>query len=413
MDKILSYTEHIPAGYVTRARHLTETLQLSVAVPTTITEPYASITSVISSAAAYQSSVYNALSAASNLASSTSLFNEVVAAQATINYYEILREAVTETNAASRASLMTRAAEASEVMFKVVNEYPFYGGNFPSLGGNIALLVVFAVFLSMQVFSGIFFHQYWFLVCWTAGLILEVIGYAGRIWSSQNITNLSAYIMQSVCITVAPCFLMAGIYYIIAQITLIYGEEYSLMKPMRYSQIFIVCDIISIFTQGAGGGMASVQSLQDTGRYIMIGGLAFQVLTMLIFQFLWYHLLFNIYKAYKESGENVFNPEFDFVRRRKLHIPFIIGVSFVVLLIFIRSVYRLAEISEGWSSKATTDEIYFMILEGLMVSLASCVISVLSPGLAYGRGAHLQMTRRKKNEEEFDMDDSFRKRDEL
>lgn len=131
---------------MTRARHLTETLQLSVAVPTTITEPYASITSVISSAAAYQSSVYNALSAASNLASSTSLFNEVVAAQATINYYEILREAVTETNAASRASLMTRAAEASEVMFKVVNEYPFYGGNFPSLGGNIALLVVFAVF---------------------------------------------------------------------------------------------------------------------------------------------------------------------------------------------------------------------------------------------------------------------------
>ena len=85
----------------------------------------------------------------------------------------------------------------------------------------------------------------------------------------------------------------------------------------------------------------------------------------------------------------------------------------MVLLIFIRSVYRLAEISEGWSSKATTDEIYFMILEGLMVSLASCVISVLSPGLAYGRGAHLQMTRRKKNEEEFDMDDSFRKRDEL
>lgn len=120
------------------------------------------------------------------------------------------------------------------------------------------------------------------------GIILEIVGYSGRIWYSLNDNSSNAYIMELVCITVAPCFLMAGIYYILAQLILIYGNHFSRLKPMHYSSIFIACDVVSIFVQGAGGGISNNASNTDTGRYIMIGGLAFQVLTITIFQFLWY-----------------------------------------------------------------------------------------------------------------------------
>lgn len=54
-----------------------------------------------------------------------------------------------------------------------------------------------------------------------------------------------------------------------------------------------------------------------------------------------------------------------------------------------RSIYRVVELAEGWSSKLAVDEIYFMILEGLMMSLACFVLTVLTPGVAYGRHSHI------------------------
>lgn len=393
LSLLLEQTSGIPTGLQSYIVELTQSLPLSTTVPSTISQPYETITSVIAHAEQRQLSAYSVLNVVTASASSVSLINDIIQAQATLNFYELLEKAATETNTASKAGIMTQAAEASQIMLKMFNEQAYYSGNYPSLGGNTALLVVFSLFLCMQVISGVFFHQYWFLVCWTLGLILEIIGYAGRIWSSQNIMNFNAFVMQLVCITLAPCFMMAGIYYVIAQLTLIYGEKYSVLKPMQYSLIFIVCDIISIVLQAIGGGVAasalSVYESTDAGSHIMVGGLAFQVFTILVFQLMWYYLIFNIYIAHKTNGDDAFNPRFAHVRQRKWLIPFMGVVSITVLLVFVRSIYRLAELSEGWSSAPATKEIYFMILEALMMSLGTCIISFLPPGLAYGREAHL------------------------
>ncbi|OUT22630.1 hypothetical protein CAS74_002374 [Pichia kudriavzevii] len=346
LSLLLEQTSGIPTGLQSYIVELTQSLPLSTTVPSTISQPYETITSVIAHAEQRQLSAYSVLNA-------------------TLNFYELLEKAATETNTASKAGIMTQAAEASQIMLKMFNEQAYYSGNYPSLGGNTALLVVFSLFLCMQVISGVFFHQYWFLVCWTLGLILEIIGYAGRIWSSQNIMNFNAFVMQLVCITLAPCFMMA-----------VLGFETN-----AYSLIFIVCDIISIVLQAIGGGVAaSALSVYESTD---------AVFTILVFQLMWYYLIFNIYIAHKTNGDDAFNPRFAHVRQRKWLIPFMGVVSITVLLVFVRSIYRLAELSEGWSSAPATKEIYFMILEALMMSLGTCIISFLPPGLAYGREAHL------------------------
>ncbi|OZJ01408.1 hypothetical protein BZG36_05660, partial [Bifiguratus adelaidae] len=68
---------------------------------------------------------------------------------------------------------------------------------------------------------------------------------------------------------------MAGIYYMLAKFTVIYGGQFSKLKPMTYSTIFILFDLISIVLQAIGGGMAAVALLNNTntddGTHITFG----------------------------------------------------------------------------------------------------------------------------------------------
>lgn len=392
MQNLQSAIAALPTELQTKVSELTSFPSVTVTVPSTVAS-YATITSVLAHARAQQISAYEALQVVTNSVSTISLVNDIIQAQATVQYYSILEVAATATDSAVKASLMTQAVQASEVMLNMFNEEAYYSGHHPSIGGNIALLVVYSFFFALQVISGVFYHQWWFLTCWSCGMVLEILGYIGRVWSHVNIQNFNAFVMQLVCLTLAPCFMMAGIYYVIAQLTVIYGQKFSVLRPMQYSLVFIICDIISIILQAVGGGVAagalSVYQSTQQGSNIMVGGLAYQVFTIALFQLFWYLFLYRVYQSYKKYGDAEFNPDFAHIRQRKFLIPFIFVVSFAVILIFVRSIYRLIELAEGWSSRLAVDEIYFMILEALMVSLASCVLSFMSPGLAYGRHSHI------------------------
>lgn len=121
----------------------------------------------------------------------------------------------------------------------------------------------------------------------------------------------------------------------------------------------------------------------------MIAGLAFQVFTMTVFQFLWYDFLWKIRKSERAMGETEFNPIYTHIREKKLMPAFKAGISVTVVLIYTRSIYRLIETSCGWDSYLSQREIYFDILEGLMIGLSGLIMAALSPGLVYGKDAHL------------------------
>lgn len=263
----------------------------------------------------------------------------------------------------------------------------------PTLASGIPYLVVFIIFMCFHTVISIRTHQWWFFGSWGMGLALEIVSYAGRIWNYINESSESAYIMQLVCVTIAPCFLMAGMYYILAQLVLIYGDEFSYLKPKLYSIVFISCDLVAVILQGAGGGSASSPdgSQVDRGLHIMTAGLAFQVFIICVFQYLWYRFLWKVYQKYKSCGDAEFNPNFVELRQRKTLIPFYIACSITVILIFIRSIYRLVEISLGWDSSVAKDEIYAMLLDGMLIALSSVLMIVFHPGLAYGKNAHLYM----------------------
>ena len=120
--------------------------------------------------------------------------------------------------------------------------------------------------------------------------------------SSQSIPNVSLYqnspkarsttqrTRYLICLTIAPCFLSAGIYLCLSRIIVVCGEHHARFKPKTYTIIFISCDVFSLVLQALGGALADTakpkSSLLHTGVNIMIAGLAFQVISLTIFMLL-------------------------------------------------------------------------------------------------------------------------------
>ncbi|KAG7904193.1 hypothetical protein KL935_000332 [Ogataea polymorpha] len=314
-----------------------------------MTTELASYSSVYVSAASVFDSATSVLATVTAEASSKSLAIIVEQAKATMSYYSLAQAAATITDPGAASSASAEAAVASAIMKELFDDNSFYGGNAPSLGGNIALLVVMSVFLAMQVVYGAIYRNWWFFTCFTCGLILEVLGYCGRIWSSQNIMSFNGYVLQLVCLTLAPCFIMAGIYYTIGEMTIIMGQMYSLLKPMQYSLIFIMCDITALVLQAIGGGVASnALSLFESTR----------------------------------GGADIM---------RQVFLVYIGFISLAVIFVFIRSIYRLIELAQGFSGHLAVTEIYFFILEALMMALAICLMLITYPGAVYGRNTKIEV----------------------
>lgn len=59
------------------------------------------------------------------------------------------------------------------------------------------------------------------------------------------------------------------------------------------------------------------------------------------------------------------------------------GFSIATIFIFVRCVFRVAELSEGFDSPIANDEVTYMILEGAAVSIASILMTATHPGVAF------------------------------
>ena len=120
-------------------------------------------------------------------------------------------------------------------------------------------------------------------------------------WSDPNL-----FLCQIVSLTVAPAFIMAGVYYLLSQMIIIHGEKYAILKPIMVSIIFIFCDVVSLFVQASGGAAAAVslRLFKDTelGTYIMVGGIGFQVVSMTLFL---YFLFDFVYRSFFTANSNI------------------------------------------------------------------------------------------------------------
>ncbi|KAL4808593.1 RTA1 like protein-domain-containing protein [Aspergillus unguis] len=269
----------------------------------------------------------------------------------------------------------------------------------PTIAGNSIYTALFGILLIAQIVQCPIYRMWGFSGSMIAGLILEVLGYIGRILSHDDPFSFDWFLMNLICLTIGPVFFCAAIYFLLGQIVVAYqGEAISRLRPRNYTIVFVSCDIISLVLVSAGGAITSNAddnpSLSDTGVNIMIAGLACQVAALTIFICLALEFAFRMHRHLKHQSLSTMvdrKDEFEKLRAKKWWKVFLLALVLATITVYARSIFRVVELNGGFDSALANDEIAFMILEGAMISITCLCLTVLHPGKALG-------TRRKKSD---------------
>ncbi|CAF3459575.1 hypothetical protein SNK03_004582 [Fusarium graminearum] len=244
----------------------------------------------------------------------------------------------------------------------------------PSIPANAVFTGVFAVSLIIHVFQGIKMRTWGFMSSMIAGCILEIIGYVGRFIINENPFDFNGFLMQIICITVAPVFFSAAIYVLLAQVINHVDPSISRFPPQYFYWIFIPSDVVSLVLQAVGGALSCVASTHEdvkTGEDISLAGLIFQVVTLICFCALF---IDYVVKASKSSS------------RSRLDKPMMTFLAFLFLstiFILIRCAYRIAELGQGYFSALFRDEGLYIGLESCMMCIAVLLLNAGHPGYAF------------------------------
>lgn len=190
------------------------------------------------------------------------------------------------------------------------------------------------------------------------------------------------FLIYLVTLTIAPALLSAAVYLCLSRIVIVFGAHLSYFKPRTYTVVFASCDLVSLFLQAAGGGIAAsanTQSSINVGKNLMLVGLAFQVVSLIVFAVAASWFAKNVW-----SNKGAWNPAYlDLLHSRLFH-SFLIGLAVATITIFARSVYRCAELSGGFDGALfLSDQGVFMVLEGLMIVAACFCLTVLHPAICF------------------------------
>lgn len=166
----------------------------------------------------------------------------------------------------------------------------------PSLAAAVVFIILFTLSSAHHVYKLARTRTFYFIPL-VLGAICEAIGYCGRAANSSDKENLPPYMVQVLCILIAPTLFCASIYMVLGRLVRILNAEDKFFIPLRWcTKLFVAGDIISFCLQGAGGGLMGTKKLSTIhmGEKVVIGGVFFQVIVFGIFLFATARLHFAI-----------------------------------------------------------------------------------------------------------------------
>ncbi|KFA79601.1 hypothetical protein S40288_01061 [Stachybotrys chartarum IBT 40288] len=242
----------------------------------------------------------------------------------------------------------------------------------PDLAANIFFLAAFGVIGVVQAYLGWRWRAWGFMAGMVLGCICEMIGYVGRILMWDNPFSFNAFMIQIVCLTIAPVFFTASIYVTLSKAIIYFAPELSRFKPQLFYWIFIPLDVICLILQAAGGALSTdSDGSNDTGVTISMVGLILQVVVLFAFIVAFSDYMIRYFRARGFSG---------FEWRLK---AFFAGLSTAALLILGRCIFRVAELREGYDGDLITHEIPFIVMEGVFIVVAAIALFWGHPGLVF------------------------------
>ena len=122
----------------------------------------------------------------------------------------------------------------------------------------------------------------------------------------------------------------------------------------------------------------------------MLAGIVTQVATLLIFAGLALDFFLRVYQDRSKLSpgaiEIMRNPRFKF---------FVSAITAATVAILIRCVYRIPELSGGWANPIMRNETDFIVLDGVMCTIATLFLTAFHPGYCFKPMQNLRPTMRR------------------
>lgn len=338
--------------------------------------------------------------------------NQVRGATDSMNIISAQLVLSTATDAAARASATAVIEAALEDLQQLEELENMYLENLV-LWPNLTFTIVFGVLFVLHVLIAGWSRYFYFGLIFFCGCGLTFAGYLARCFSVGNEDQEDPFLCQFICLTISPAFIMAGIYYVLGRMLKLHGDNFSVLKPRWFSYIFVTCDVISLVVQAVGGVMAAIGVTQKTGTTngtnVMVGGIAFQVMSMTLFEIALLEFCYKIYfrntPEVKFSLQNFFALVFDTKRGKQMRLllepnyvatyqsvratrmfPYIpLALFIATAFIYIRCIYRLVELAGGWSGFVITHEAFLFGLDAIQVMLCCSTMALFHPAFTWGK----------------------------
>ncbi|OCB89125.1 RTA1-domain-containing protein [Sanghuangporus baumii] len=251
-------------------------------------------------------------------------------------------------------------------------------GYTPTATVCVAFIVVFGISAVIHGCQAVAWKLWWFLAMPCLCCVLEVAGWLGRFWSSFAPADLLPYTIQTVATVIAPTPLLAANFMILGMLIRCHYLHFS------DAIIFTSADIVALIIQAFGGAKASsaVSNGEDPegGAHIMLIGIILQMVAITFYVLLAseFFVRFVTKRPVRMTSYLAVDPS-----KKHLHTKMkimIFGLGFSTVCIFIRTVYRTIELLNGFTGRIIRTQIYFNVLDGLMIVLATYCLNFLHPG---------------------------------
>ncbi|KAK4518593.1 Exopolyphosphatase [Mucor velutinosus] len=230
----------------------------------------------------------------------------------------------------------------------------------------LAVYGVIAIYLTIRIYISKS-PKFLYILAFTA--LMEVIGFAVRILC-HFYTDLGRYIGMTMFLLLAPNALALVNYKAVGEIIRLSNVETTrfYLRPKFVTWFFFSSDIFSFCLQGAGGGLQSTVDHNQVGIAVTLVGLALQLFFFACFAGITFYVQRNPnYQYYVEGQPNA---------KKRL----ILCLYVTIGLIYIRSIYRVAEYATGYGGPIAKLEWAFYVFDTIVIFLSFIVYCVFFIG---------------------------------
>lgn len=121
-----------------------------------------------------------------------------------------------------------------------------------SIAGNAVIIATFAALLPAVLVLGYRYHTVAFTITLTTGIILEILGFAGRLLLNSREGNQSFFTLYFLGTILGPSFIASAIFSILPHLILIYHNGISPLKSGHVGLVFVSLVLLNVLLEIVG-----------------------------------------------------------------------------------------------------------------------------------------------------------------